>query len=308
MKSRCTPKLVCTGLNLMFPIGCIGSNMQQLCTIKPCLSDSPPPGRAALSLRTQWVGVEPFANRTWPRCESKVNMRLILTCKTHSEKSWHSKKSQSVQDYPRSSHFGSKSQKMAAPQSALLYGRSEQTPCCSQHRSPGHGPLRTSVTPVTLLGELSQPRSDHPRGSTCSEGIGSHGHSASRHIQASAPKKWWVTGCFWGEGIPDAVVIERYNPKWLCFRRFMVNSCFWSKNHTVLRISDLICVHWLGSCKANPAEQTQTKNLHKTTLSEKPDHLAMAQTLHAIAESSWNAADILVEQVWRWLSKRQGDN
>ena len=29
---------------------------------------------------------------------------------------------------------------------------------------------------------------------------------------------------------------------------------------------------------------------------------------HAIAESSWNAADILVEQVWRWLSKRQGDN
>jgi uncharacterized ferritin-like protein (DUF455 family) len=67
-------------------------------------------------------------------------------------------------------------------------------------------------------------------------------------------------------------------------------------------------VHGLGSCKANPAEQTQTKNLHKTTLSEKPDHLAMAQTLHAIAESSWNAADILVEQVWRWLSKRQGDN
>ena len=62
-------------------------------------------------------------------------------------------------------------------------------------------------------GELSQPRSDHPRGSTCSEGIGSHGHSASRHIQASAPKKWWVTGCFCGEGIPDAVVIERYNPK-----------------------------------------------------------------------------------------------
>ena len=88
----------------------------------------------------------------------------------------------------------------------------------------------------------------------------------------------------------------------------MVNSRFWSKNHTVLRISDLICVHGLGSCKASPAEQTQTKNLHKTTLSEKPDHLAMAQTLHAIAESSWNAADILVEQVWRWLSKRQGDN
>ena len=99
--------------------------------------------------------------------ESKVNVHLTLTC--NKTDPWPSKKwwSESVQ---------------ALASCPIFQAENRHFPKHGQL----HNPRCCTADPNRSLAARSRDR-DRPRGSRCSEGIGSHGRSASRHIQALAP-------------------------------------------------------------------------------------------------------------------------